>query len=875
MLTNPKQEINEVLKQEERKREREEDEMDNYNKLCDYLKAKNIILNYSYCSKSVLGKNRLISVSSLDLYENHPIATLCRNNHLNYFTCLTYVASKPGQVKNNHICNIFPVKLGSDVDKLLLREKYNGETSSLRDYFIHDGVLMVIPYMLTNRLEMFHVISKEKEIDAVRLYCYDINGRGHKLSLNRANKTVEYKNPQARILSFDKFDCSNFPFDCDHVYLDNKHASYIFSILYFCKFNQDGLWNKKIIGETGLLYRHVLLAERQEDSALACITKGALNRLLTISVEYHTSKKNCSYSNSSCYYRKIQPHQINRSEMFNIVVRPIPKNVRKIPVGTEGYLCCIEKSVSIESFNKSFALLPNVTIADEINIGKDLNYVFKRLLKKRKIFDFTSTNDHRSAENYYICINGGIPTKYAININSQSDLLRFVFRVKHYNPLIEVFVFNNVIILNRYVGIPFIPYKNILISPIELNTFFPDFKKSPQFQRFGLNCLDHAKLYAQYSTPTKWQVATNYSKNRLGSCDESKMFHFTSENINGYLKPDDSLKYCKITSQLKLNTVFSSHPQLTADSYILSNDKKIPNIIKQRYKLEYEFIKSYPRTIKNPPLEGMNILLNGNPRLIFSKDSSGQKYEAICYLMEVQTIGFELVFKPYSDLRFLISARKSTNSFSYHVYKILDDLHYLKYDTELYDNCFLGPDFKNQTKVVYELFTEVENSFYDGLKVSNCSSQKGLFVQQNTDHYKKLGVREPTVIASIYSIFGRSPIISLKYMTKYMNSNNTKTGQFDILEGEDIFEILRNHTCSYKNDSLIKVDMLSSKILLTNGQSCTLYNLYQQSLQNSAAQQFLPKYNSELINFFNVLKVGFNFLDANGRKHNCLMINDK
>lgn len=152
---------------------------------------------------------------------------------------------------------------------------------------------------------------------------------------------------------------------------------------------------------------------------------------------------------------------------------------------------------------------------------------------------------------------------------------------------IEVMVGTHFIMLTQCYGLPFIEFKHkgqdCVACPSEMNRLFEDYKIETDDTIFCENVPAEAILDAQYSNPIKSMVGQNFHKNRFGGVDGQKFFESTVENHCMYVsgEPWDTQN-----ETAKLKTIFTSHPQVTADGYILSKDHGMKFNVVHRSKFE-------------------------------------------------------------------------------------------------------------------------------------------------------------------------------------------------------------------------------------------------------------------------------------------------
>lgn len=190
-----------------------------------------------------------MSMVAADKIDSHIVLKRCKEKRGSYFTCITYKTSVLN-CKLRHICDIFPVMIGSNLDADIcnlisksitatqmqqhphhhhhrrLKQPENAKTlttpiggaavgndaqccnrgaadyasaisdatnffSDLGGMIFIDGTLAYMPFLLTNRKELGHKVKRSNGLFC--LFVYDIENRGHMLSID-ANNAFIYRN---------------------------------------------------------------------------------------------------------------------------------------------------------------------------------------------------------------------------------------------------------------------------------------------------------------------------------------------------------------------------------------------------------------------------------------------------------------------------------------------------------------------------------------------------------------------------------------------------------------------------------------------------------------------------------------------------------
>lgn len=168
-------------------------QLDDYNQ---YVSNNALLVSLMPCASSNLLKKFEVIFEKTINKTAHIMVNRCRQRRSSYFTCIQYKADL--DVEQHHVCDIFPVMVGSELDINICRmlepdlvvENYDAFTDLSGMIFV-DGSLAYIPYLLTNRKELGHKVRRSQGLFC--LYIYDIDNRGHKLSID-ANNVFTYRN---------------------------------------------------------------------------------------------------------------------------------------------------------------------------------------------------------------------------------------------------------------------------------------------------------------------------------------------------------------------------------------------------------------------------------------------------------------------------------------------------------------------------------------------------------------------------------------------------------------------------------------------------------------------------------------------------------
>lgn len=597
------------------------------------------------------------------------------------------------------------------------------------------------------------------------------------------------------------------------------------------------------------------------------------------------------------------------------IVRPIPKNVSvsSIPKKTQYFLCLAEKSISIDSPNRWLTLLPEIIISNNVHMKKykTLDIILDQLVEKKffKVMMQNNDDDENINEQCIVMVSGGLVTRYYVRPTVMRDKechLKMLLFIKSINPFVEIYAGKNFLMMNLNQGIPFrlakLSGRVVPMSPLEMWSAFMPYISGivDSFSLFGPNCTDTIKSMAQYITINKLMAAVNYSKNKYSCSKAQKYFELTNENIcvyfedvtygqklqnerkrkhtpcqepeskrakleNGDIEKTNSqhkstasdqsianLKFNKTNSTFNMNILFSSHPQMTADSYVLDRNINMNCIIYQRSRFEIDYNSE------------VNIHFNDLSKTSFlvEKDAVGNVLKKFIKIMIIEKLGSALQYHCFPQIKLKIIETKNNTGYHYVIYKYFDEISYLYADEKNINISIIASMEQNRRafqKTRIDIITKLNIDYYNGIKPSEQCGQKGLLIRQDTSRYPKIiapNVR-PHIVGSIFSLIGRFPLIQLKSIKKKQIKNSA-----DCLYGNYEFIVLKNITTATK--SPIRQDLYSNKCIQTNNCTRTQYTMLQQSYSHNEIGRILPHENANALNILSILKKNIRIKDEYG-----------
>ncbi len=828
--------------------------LERYNEMMDFISQ---TFNFMICEKSAIrAKTSIVFSQGCDDYNCYNFVDLATTNKCNYMSCVT-------DRSGSHICDFYPVMIGSNLDIFLVKNYGNFNDyipiKKITGYYIINGSLAIFPFLLTNRKDLIHIGNKVYD---QKIFIYNKDNMGYKIYVNE-NTNLVYRNEKGvEINIYSKKESCNLgikhkKIQIDNYYINDEHLDinnmkFAFHLLSKFMINIDSFHNKLILSPSNILHLASIISKKRGEEVAMYLRQGNLSKFDSLKLDY--VKERNSFGNSF-EYRMVQPNSIGRKYLDRVVIRLIATNVsNKVITDAEHYICIIEKNISIDSFNKVLNLLPNVKISDHLSyLENDLDLILDELVLENYIvpidYDKLSDND------IYILLNGGLMSPYKLN----TPVLELYHHIKNINEMIEVLYMDKWIMINQTNGLPFIKVRNIFTTPLELKNIYPHIHLSNELEIFGYNTKQES-TFLKYSNITKCIAGMNYHKTRLSNDQVQKYYGYTTETILTYIndeKFDDNLE------NLQANIIFSTHPQISGDGYIVNKNFNINTNLIVRMRLE---IDVYLDTIVtcNP--------INKDSFLV-ERDDLGNVIAKTACVMKLTTNSELLPFKIFHQNKF--SESRSISNKESNIFKRFEESECLRDDVEFKIICLEKFDKKtsNKRRIVYEMALFQTVPFYDGLKFSDICSQKGLATQQDLSRYKNVLGREPDVVTSLFTVLSRASIPQIKAIASKRKSLKDvrvpgSGGQRlnRILYSPYNLDILKNTSLGMLNKSGVNYDLYTNKVMMTNNLSFTLYGLAQRAFNRKEYMKFLPDENFFALNTFNILKTAFEFQDLNNNR---------
>lgn len=888
--------------------------------LTDYLKnfdnfVESDIFDFTFtiCKNNVIIKKPNIIFGINKIHKNNQFLANGFLSHTSYTCCVNH--------KNEHLCSVFPIMIGSKIDALLHQDptcvyskkdlqsfvnkklhkiekneiKFKNvneekldlitmdvfEDADLKDfflgYFMINGQIVAIPYILTNNREKPHKYLKKTKHSQFRLFLYNRTGKGNKFALEIVNG--EHRFTYRDHLGIDHstipqiFD-TLFAFDIDkkHINLNSVIIKDVLLILSTMKIDIDDLENKIMLSPTNILSKYLIVAVKDPILAKKILSSGNLQKLLSSKIEYKSNDKPCF--NQSLYsvdnhnlYRQPNSNQLVKVSLLTNLVRPTQEHIKigkNFPTNFNGFICPYDFSTNIKNFAKTMTIVHDIKCYQPKTYN-EFDIMLNELLQRKIIKNYNTLNSHSSSlkNKNILLVKGCIPTKYYIpNLKFAS----FFHIVKSINPFFEIQRIKSYVILNAFIGLPMKPYKNFYISCYELKTFFPNYSNNPNFNCYSLTGLV-MKAYNNYETKSKSMSAIGHAKSKIVGVEFLSLFFFTNEIYNIFLSTVTPLPLYQnqkantclrsvpvniIDGTIELRVLFAGIPNITEDAYVVNENINFNVLIARKFNFEFNVS---PETIIIPCTKNScaQFIKNGLNRV--------ELLVKVCTIQTNSNFNVHILTK-------LTCIKKPNNI--YEIYKSLNYSNVLRLNS-VKDIQFSFVYMSNTEKISILMYMYYKVPYFDGLKLSNNCGQKGICTFADLSMFKCIDNTEIDVIASACSIPGRNPFSQLNEMSKtikkvrYLNksTNHLESNGFS---GVCKMKILRNMACGLRSNGLMKLDTLTCSVFNMNNCNLSIFNKIQD--KHEKKYEFLPKQNKRMLECYSLQKT---FIDL-GTENNAAAI---
>lgn len=229
----------------------------------------------------------------------HRILERCKARCIPYFTCIEY---KPHvECVERHVCNIFPVHIGMDLDRQIYAYIYGEEELNRPEvqqtmYDLYGTIYVVSPQyfsnIFTNRKEIIH---NSRDVNKLfNIYLYDIYDRGHRIWLTSdTQKTCIFRNSNGiEHIIEDTPSFHTFIAALDYEVNTHEHLNFLRMYEAFVRYqiinDIDDLTNKNILCCINLLQRGLKYAQRNPTEVCKIFKFGSLDKFASRNITYHT-----------------------------------------------------------------------------------------------------------------------------------------------------------------------------------------------------------------------------------------------------------------------------------------------------------------------------------------------------------------------------------------------------------------------------------------------------------------------------------------------------------------------------------------------------------------------------------------------------------
>lgn len=237
----------------------------------------------------------------------HRILEKCKLRCIPYFTCIEY--KEHVECVQRHVCNIFPVHIGMELDRQIYKYIYGDEELNRPEvqrimYDLYGTIFVISPQyfsnIFTNRKEIIH--SSRDVNKLYNIYMYDIFDRGHRIWLTSdIQKTCIFRNSNGIEHVIENSESFNtFISHLEYEVNVQKHLDFLRMYDAFVRYKTindiDDLTNKNILCCINLLQRGLKYAQRNPIAVCKIFKFGSLDKFASRNITYHSheSKTNLS-----------------------------------------------------------------------------------------------------------------------------------------------------------------------------------------------------------------------------------------------------------------------------------------------------------------------------------------------------------------------------------------------------------------------------------------------------------------------------------------------------------------------------------------------------------------------------------------------------
>lgn len=847
--------------------------LDSYNCLVIMMEQRGFIFNICKDAPMLDPGSIIFFPENARKFDGHELLQKCFYRKTMYNACLTFP-----KYKNHHICEHFPIMLGSDLDYRFLKHVSISPANSItimRGTFFSGTTAYRIPILMANNRELPHTIG---DTETVQLFYYGRNGNSVQIKADVKNN-LHFRTHQGQDFVNDLSQYTNDEIFSNAETMQHFHMqplNIVHAMREYSKLHTDidNLSNKIIVNHVNLLHKYLTrtltivtqLYTRAEcnsynnnDGGLQCgdeeqkrREKGLNTRLAQLIKILRSgdwfkfvskrSKFNDIYAMSDRSSHSNRESQVARPEFFSNVLRAKPTShgadAKSIPLQTEFFLDIIFARSSISSFMREYSLTSNVHIVNATDPKIRWHILFNYLLAE----DYIT----RTPVGKQIIVHSFHPTIYYV-ANNEKFVMMYKF-LKQTNGLkCEIIYTENFVFIGMYQSQPLRNIgQNVYISAAEIQqhhrylyTKYYDLLFGPQ--SFLVKSDQDARI-DNFSPLQRFSVGTNYLSTAVGV---NKFENINSTILSDTLVQNVFYQYnaSEYTDQqkqtLNFRMLYVSDPRISLDAYLMTDQMARRQTIDFQYRYRFSFV-----------FKGIHCNVHAEPVVRV------QKWSAFlyCHLFTINTLFYPISHFSNSSSLVVETVDNTKCFYEYKVYLYITDWELIKLYHENKDrgegldlNIDFSQNCSSKKTWILDSHLHTRQQMSTGHKISDCTGQKGLILKMNNDSVPYGCNKKYACYGSITSLIGRNAAASLR--SAYFNNNrSTLIPIFNYLPA--FFKSGEMKACNYMSNSLAnrtRFNTIRYLHRLAHGRT------------NKNGNNFLPRSHKEILGTFFMARVNFIF----------------
>lgn len=877
---------------EKQETEKSEDEYYNkyrndYNKLVAALEASGDF-KFSICDKTPLLQDvyHTFFPDHERKFEGHPFIQKSFYKKIMYNACITFrvpknlvknyeTASKNVQDTVNqtaHLCNHFPIMIGSELDKQFFHYKTESE---LRGTFFSGNTAYRIPLLLTNNRELPHRTDNNPIVDGscpkgttAQLFYYYPSGKSIwiRAFLKNRDKSMIMR---AYTGEDSKNDLSSYTND---IIFQNRPDLFIMDynlvtdvLFEFCRdmsTHIDHFANKIVVDHINLLTKYLMTLQHLTTALMRVelgfgskSQKSNLNsrrtqifknleagdwfKFVSRSIDYdgvYSMSERNSHSNREA--------QINNPSYFGNILRTMPSGKRSkviaIPISTAFLIDQCFAKTNIESFMREYSLAKNVHIVNFIDQYVNWPKLLEFLEWKNIIMREEKLCGERESGQVYpggalrIIVHSFHPTCFFIK---NVDQFEFFYKYIKFNLklICEIVHTQNYVFITRFNSLPMKEIaEGMYCSSREIALYHEDEMFQYQWRTlFGSHSLIILRndIY-NYSPLERFSIATNYLATAIGINPSVTQSTLVSNSLvqNLFCQMEQSVFTPKGRRSLEMRILYTNDPRMSLDAYIIPEWAAQLQPISHHYYIRFSFI-----------------FRGNNYKVIVDPVLHPQFYEnqLVCHVAHIQTTNYPITYFANSNYRVIVNEHPN-GTFDYRVYLILYDVNII--EQHLKQPLVFKTDYSYNSRVAHKKSFSIDVNFQltlpisSGTKFTDVCGGKGLLHKMKNNSIPSTNLKEYTIYGPLTSIIGRAA-------TAVMRDICLKPG--NTISLIPIF----NNPASFLKSGIMKFCNYWANILINNGCFETVVHLHNKA---HGTREYLPKNNRNLL--YNYLQCNLNLI---------------